>query len=70
MNSGLFESLEGSGLSVRQSGFGAALGEGPMSAAGSDQQEFDATAADPITNRGHLFASPQPAELGQAKEFH
>jgi hypothetical protein len=41
-----------------------------MAAAGSDQQEFDAAAADPVTNRGHLLASPQPAELREAKELN
>ena len=41
-----------------------------MAAAGSDQQEFDAAAADPVTNRGHLLASPQPAELREAKKLN
>ena len=70
MNPGLFESFEGSRLGVGQSWFGAALRESPMTAAGPYEQEFDAAAADPVTNRGHLFASPQPAELREAKELN
>jgi hypothetical protein len=69
MNSGLFESFEGSRLSVGQPRFGAAFGESPASAAGLDQQEFDATASDPIANRGHLFASLESAKLRQSKEL-
>jgi|SRR5580700_1157587 hypothetical protein len=69
MNPRLFESFEGSRLGVGQSWFGAALRESPMTAAGPYEQEFDAAAADPVTNRGHLFASPQLAELRKAKEL-
>jgi hypothetical protein len=69
MNSRLFESLEGSRLGVCQPRFGASLRESPMSAAGPNQQEFDATAADPVANCGDLFASTESAKLRQAKEF-
>jgi hypothetical protein len=69
MNTRLFKSLKGSGLGVREPRFGAALGESPMSAVGSNQQEFDATAAHAVANGGDLFASAQPAKLRQAKEL-
>ena len=69
VNSGLFESLEGSGLGVRQPRFDAAFGEGPASLAGLDQQEFEATAADPIANGSHLFACAQLAKLRRPNQL-
>jgi hypothetical protein len=69
MNSRLFESFEGSGLSVCQTRLGAALGESPMSAVGPNQQEFDAAGADPVADGGDLFAFPQFAKLRQWKEL-
>jgi hypothetical protein len=75
MNSRFFESLERSRLGVGQAWIGAALGESPASvAAGFNQQKldifaFDVPAADPVTNRSDLFASPQFPKMCQAKEF-
>ena len=70
MNSRLFESLEGSRLSVCQPRFGVALGESPMTAIGPNQQELDPGAAKPVANCGDLFASTESAKLRQAKEFY
>src|ERR1700683_4972670 len=70
MNSGFFEGLEGGGLGVGQSGFGAAFGESPAAAsAGLDQQEFDAGVADAIADGGYLVGSAQTAKLSEADEF-
>jgi hypothetical protein len=63
MNSRLFEGFEGGGLGVGQARFSVALGESPMSAVGSNQQELDATLVDPVANGSDLFASPQLAKL-------
>jgi hypothetical protein len=68
MNSRSLRRLESRGLGVSQSWFGAAFGESPVSAVGPNQQEFDATAANPIADGGDLFASPQLAKLRQVKE--
>ncbi len=57
MDTSLFKSLEGSGLGVGEAGFNAAFGENPTSAAGLNQQEFDAPSADAVTNGGDLLAS-------------
>jgi hypothetical protein len=57
MNAGLFKSLEGSGLGVREAGFDAAFGENPTSAASLNQQEFEAASANAITHGGDLLAS-------------
>lgn len=55
MNPSLFKSLEGSGLGVGEAGFNTAFGENPTTAAGLNQQEFDAAFTDPITNGGDLL---------------
>jgi hypothetical protein len=55
MNARLFKSLEGRGLSVCESRFDAAFGEDPTSAAGLNQQKFDAAFADAVTNGGDLL---------------
>ena len=54
MNAGLLKSLEGSVLRRRKAGFDAAFGENPASAAALNQQKFDATFADAVTNSGDL----------------
>ncbi len=69
MNARLFDGLESRDLGVRQRRFEAAFGEGPASAAGSDQQEFDATAADPIADGSYLFTSPQVATSYRTEEL-
>lgn len=63
MDSGLFEGLQGCGLGVGQARLRATLGERPASAAGLDQQEFDAPGGDPIADGGNLFASTQFAKM-------
>src|SRR5208337_3683796 len=68
VNARLFERLKSRDLGVCQPLFEAALGEGPASAAGPNQQEFDATAADPVAHGSHLLASPQFAKLRRTKE--
>jgi len=63
MNACLLESLKGGGLCVGQPRLGAALGEGPAATTSLNQQELDATAANPVTNRSHLFTSTQPTKV-------
>ena len=57
MNPSLFKCLERRGLSVGEAGFDAAFGENPTSAAGLNQQEFDAPSADAVTDGCDLLAS-------------
>jgi|HubBroStandDraft_1064217.scaffolds.fasta_scaffold03325_10 hypothetical protein len=59
MNPSLFKGLKGSGLSVREARLSPAFGENPTSAASLNQQEFDATFTDPVTNGGDLLPSPR-----------
>ena len=64
MNSGFFESLEGSSLGVGQSRFSAAFGESPASIATRPHQEkFDLSAADAVADSGYLLPTPQAAKL-------
>jgi hypothetical protein len=56
MNASLFESLESGGLGVGEAAFDPSLGENPASAAGLDQQEFNATSAHAVTDGGDLLA--------------
>jgi len=65
MDSRLFEGFECRGLSMRQPWLGVAFGKNPASAARSHQQKFDDTAANPVADRGYLFAFPKFAELRQ-----
>jgi hypothetical protein len=69
VNSGLFESFEGSRLGVRQPRFSFAFGKRPVPAVGPNQQELNAVCADPVTNSGDLFATTELAKLRQSKEF-
>jgi len=70
MNSGFFESLESGGLSMGEPRLGAALGEGPASAATSlDKQKFDPSAASAVADSGDLLASPQAAKMREADKF-
>jgi len=63
MNSRFFKSLERSRLGVSQAWFHAALREGPVSAAGPNQQKFDSATADPIAHCRHLFTPAQFSKL-------
>ncbi len=57
MNPSFFERFECSCLSMGESRFGAAFGEGPAFAVAClDQQELDSATTDPVANRGDLFA--------------
>jgi len=56
MNPSLFKSLQRGRLGVGETRFNATLGENPTSAAGLDQQEFDAAFTHAVTNGGHLLA--------------
>jgi hypothetical protein len=69
MNPSLFESFEGRSLRVGKPGFDAAFGKNPTSLPSLDQQEFDVTAAHPITNRSHLLAFPKFAQFRQPDEL-
>jgi hypothetical protein len=55
MNASLFKSLEGGGLGVGEAAFDAAFGKNPKSAAGLNQQKFDAAFVHAITNGGDLL---------------
>ena len=69
VNSCFFERFERSGLGVGQSRFGFAFGESPVTAVGSNQEEFNFSATNAIANRRHLFALPQPPQMRQPKTF-
>ena len=70
MNPGFLGSLEGGGLGVGQSGFGAALGENPaLLVAGLNQQELNRVAANAEADGSHLLAGAQLAKLRQAKKL-
>src|SRR2546426_866266 len=60
--------FQGRRLSGRQPPVNAALRKGPASAAGLNQQELNATAANPIAHCGDLLTFPQPANLRYSKD--
>ncbi len=69
MHSGLLERLQRRGLSMGQPRLGAALGKRPApAAAGSNQQELDASPRTPVANRSHLFALAQFAKLRKSNK--
>jgi hypothetical protein len=68
MDPGFFECLQRGCLRIRQARFGAALGEDPTATAGLNQQKLDATLADTVADRRHLFAAAHLAEAGQMEE--
>jgi hypothetical protein len=55
MNAGFFYRLKGGGLGLREARLDAAFGENPTSAAGLNQQKFDAAFAHAITDGGDLL---------------
>jgi hypothetical protein len=69
MNPSLFEGFEGRCLCMGKPGFDAAFGKNPASLAGLNQQEFDVTAARPVTHRSHLFALPKFPQFRQAHKL-
>jgi hypothetical protein len=69
MNPSLFESFESRCLCMGKPGFDTAFGKNPTSLPGLDQQEFDLTAAHPVTDRSHLLAFPKFPQFRQADEL-
>jgi hypothetical protein len=69
MNPSFFESFQGRCLGMCKPGFHTAFGKNPATFARLNQQEFDATAAHPVANRGHLFAFPKFAQVRQPNEL-
>jgi hypothetical protein len=55
MNPSFFKSLQGSGLRGRKAWFHAAFRKNPPSAAGLNQQEFNAAFAHAVTDCGNLL---------------
>jgi hypothetical protein len=69
VNPRLFKCFKGCRLGMGESRFGIALGEGPASAAGLHQKEFNGCPSHPITHSCNLFAAPQSAKMREGDEF-